>query len=240
MSVRAGRLVGEVAATVPEAIDGFRAAAIDCCRDAQFTLEEASLRSGVRLGRLIALTLGGRRRDRTLPDWREAPLRALTRHIVLTVHPSLIAAMERTSAAVADFAQSHPNAWAIGGIRSAFAEVANNLVIHVWRVENEVFPLLDRLEGAQGASAPRLTSEDFPDPHDPMLEGLRRLRSLTQSYVAPPNLPDLEPLLADMRRFDHALHHHIHLEHHVLYPRASALCASPLTGSEPAPSLRWI
>ncbi len=239
MPLRDGRLVGEVAATVPAAIAAFRLAGVDCCRDARLSLEEASLRTGVRCDRLISLLRGAPTKPAAIPNWRECPLRDLTRHIVETLHPAAIAAMETLSSQLAAVAHASPNDWTIANLRSAFAEVANNLVIHVWRVENEVFPLLDRLEEEHAGSAPPLTREELPNPHDPMLEGLRRLRSVTQDYsLREP--PAIGALIGGMHAFDDTLHRHIHLEHHVLYPRASALCACPLSDSEPSGVLTWV
>lgn len=237
MTLRAGRLVGEVAATVPEAIDAFRVAGVDCCRDARLTLEQAAVRTGVRSDRLLALMRSRTPTSRIAIDWESAPIRALTRHIMESIHPTAMAAMETLSSRLAAAAHGHPNEWSIGYVRSAFAEVANNLVIHVWRVENEVFPLLDRLEEARDPAALPLAPEELPDSHDPMLEGLRDLRAVTEEYTQP---EELAGLLSDLRAFDDTLHRHIHLEHHVLYPRAAALCACPLGDSARIPALSWM
>ncbi|HEY0594006.1 MAG TPA: hemerythrin domain-containing protein [Thermoanaerobaculia bacterium] len=236
MTLRTGRLVGEVAATVPEAIDAFRVAGVDCCRDARLTLEQAAVRTGIRSDRLLALMRHGTP-TRSATDWESAPLRALTRYIVESVHPTATAAMETLSSRLAAAAHAHPNEWSIGYVRSAFAEVANNLVIHVWRVENEVFPLLDRLEEEVRDAVPRIALEELPDPRDPMLEGLRDLRAVTREYTQP---EELGSLLSDIRAFDDGLHRHIHLEHHVLYPRAAALCACPLGDAARIPVLTWL
>lgn len=238
MPLRSGRLVGEVAATVPEAITAFRVAGIDCCREAHLTLRDASMRSGIRPDRLSALLREGSTPAAAGGDWRDAPLRDLIRHIVEAIHPTAIASMETISSRFASTALATPNDWSIAEIRSAFAEVANNLVIHVWRVENEVFPCIAQLEADCGSAAVRLTSEDFPDPRDPMIEGLRRLRAVAAEYAREPGTP-LAALLDDVRTFDDALHRHIHLEHHVLYPRAAGLCAHPSAEADPPSVLTW-
>lgn len=236
MPLRAGSLVGEVAATIPEALGAFRAAGVDCCRDARLSLREAAVRTGVRSDRLIAL-MRPHAAGPTAVNWSEAPFRVLTRHIVQSIHPGMIASMESLSLRLARVAHATPNDWSVGYVRSAFAEVANNLVIHVWRVENEVFPLLERLEDDDGTPGERLGPEDLPDPRDPMLEGLRDLRAITQDYALE-QPEELTALLPDLSAFDDALHRHIHLEHHVLFARVAAIGTSPLAeGGRAVPSL---
>ncbi len=239
MTLHSGRLVGEVAATVPRAIETFGSAGIDCCRDARLTIAQVCLRIGVRSGRLISLLRQGAEGSESLRDWSKAPLGDLTRYVTGTYHPAETAAMERISSCLAAEQQERTTDLLLGDLRSAFAEVANNLMIHVWREENEVFPFVEDLERAHGETAPPPTAGAFPDPHDPILEGLRRLREMTRDYSCPAAPPSMPPILAELRAFDDMLHRHIHLESHVLYPRASALCACPLSAAEPAAVLTW-
>jgi regulator of cell morphogenesis and NO signaling len=236
MTLHPGRLVGEIAATVPGAIDAFGSAGIDCCRDARLTIEEVSLRTGIRAGRIVSLLHADGHQQRPPTDWRTGPLTALTRYVTDTLHPAETAAMERISRLLALEQSERPTDHDVGRLRSAFAEVANNLMIHIWREDNEVFPFLEDLEKAQGSAAPPPGREAYPNPNHPILEGLRRLRRITDHYSVP---AALAPLLGDLRAFDDMIHRHIHLENHVLYPRASALCSCPVGGAEAEAALTW-
>ncbi|HEU5162151.1 MAG TPA: hemerythrin domain-containing protein [Thermoanaerobaculia bacterium] len=232
-----GRLIGEIAATVPGAIEAFGKAGVDCCRDASLTLEELSARDGVSAAGVVSSLRADEPASKTA-DWLVGPLTALTRFVTEKLHPAEIAAMERVSAHLAREQEDHPADLAVGRLRSAFAEVSNNLTIHMWREDNEVFPFIENLEKEQGTAPPPVRGA-FPDPHDPLLEGLRRLREMTAESASPSVSASMEPVLADLRAFDDMLHRHFHLESHILYPRAAALCACPLGSRDAATVLTW-
>jgi regulator of cell morphogenesis and NO signaling len=238
MPLHPGRLIGEIAATVPGAIEALASAGIDCCRDAGLTIEEVSLRTGIRPGHILSQLRACGRQQTPATDWVAEPLTALTRYVTETLHPAETAAMERISQHLAIEQQDHPSDVTVGKLRSAFAELANNLMIHMWREDNEVFPFIEDLEKRQGAAPPPVRGA-FPDPHDPILEALRRLRAMTRGYTAPAIPRSMAPVLAELRAFDDMIHRHVHLENHVLHPRASALCACPLEGSDAAGALIW-
>lgn len=231
------RLIGEIAATVPGAIEAFGKAGVDCCRDATLTLKELSDRDGLSTATLASLLSADEPATKTI-DWLVGPLAALTRFVTEKLHPAEIAAMERVSARLALEQEDHPADLAIGRLRSAFAEVANNVAIHMWREDNEVFPFIEDLEREQGIAPPPVRGA-FPDPHDPLLEGLRRLREMTAASSNPSVPGSMGPVLADLRAFDDMLHRHFHLESHILYPRAAALCACPLGSRDAAAVLTW-
>ncbi|HSN69815.1 MAG TPA: hemerythrin domain-containing protein [Thermoanaerobaculia bacterium] len=232
-----GRLIGEIAATVPGAIEAFGKAGIDCCRDASLTLDEVSERDGVSTAGVLSL-LNQDEPATKMIDWLVGPLTGLTRFVTGKLHPAEIAAMERVSSRLAHEQEDHPANAAIARLRSAFAEVANNVTIHMWREDNEVFPFIEAMEKEQGIAPPPVRGA-FPNPHDPLLEGLRRLREMTAEYSRPPGPASMDPILADLRAFDDMLHRHFHLESHILYPRASALCACPLGDRDAASDLTW-
>ena len=231
------RLIGEIAATVPGGMAALSDAGIDCCRDARLTLEDVSRRNGVDPSKLAVLLTAGAPSPPTI-DWLAAPLATLTRFVTEKLHPAEIAVIERVSEQLALAQADHPADIALGRLRSAFAEVANNVLIHIWREDNEVFPFIEDLEKEQG-TAPAPVRGAFPDPHDPLLESLRRLREMTGNDPGATALPSIGPVLTDLRAFDDMLHRHIHLESHVLYPRASALCACPVGGPEASAVLTW-
>jgi regulator of cell morphogenesis and NO signaling len=231
------RLIGEIAATVPGGMAALGDAGVDCCRDAGLTLEEVSKRDGVDLSDLAALLLADSPSTHAI-DWLAAPLTTLTRFVTEKLHPAEIAVIERVAERLALAHRDHPADIALGRLRSAFAEVANNVLIHIWREDNEVFPFIEDLEKEQGI-APAPARGAFPDPHDPLLESLRRLREMTGNVPATTAPPSIGPVLTDLQAFDDMLHRHIHLESHVLYPRASALCACPVGGTEASAVLTW-
>jgi regulator of cell morphogenesis and NO signaling len=95
--------------------------------------------------------------------------------------------------------------------------------------EQVLFPLIKRLEGARrtdGVDGTSFRGIEFPiqrmmAEHDDAGEALRGIRSLTTALQPPVDAcPSFRALYQGLEEFEQDLHHHIHLENNILFPRA--------------------
>lgn len=172
-------------------------------------------------------------------DWAQAPLRALTAHIVQVHHGFLREVFPRLSALSQRAAARH------GSARPAFAEIAQvfeglrmEMEMHSAKEERVLFPLIDQLEAKQrpGTMSVGMPIRAMTAEHDDAGAALRKLRALTNGFT--PSEGDcntVRALLASLHALEQDLHLHIHKENNILFPRAVALEASLREGGGPQP-----
>lgn len=230
MSVHSGSRLGELAAFMPGATELFERLGLDCCGHPEISLEDACRAAGLSLPDVLT-----RLRLSAPPEmerWRDRSLREIIAWVREAFHEKeeeeidrIFVLFARAEEEVADRAAE------VRLLRALFSEVANHLVIHIWREEHEIFPFIERLEqvhsGHMSSAAPSLAPSA-----DPAVDAMRRLREATAGYSRPESPPILAAIRDGLRRFDRGLHRHLHVEDQLLYPRARVLCACPL-GAEP-------
>ena len=213
----------------------FERAGLDYCCHGHQTLRDAATDRGVPLSELIDQleSLGPR------PDGTDAPaatedLATLASYVVDRHHryaretiPTISAWLEKL---VARHGTRHPE---LAGIQLAFEELASELLSHMSKEEHLLFPYITALAVAArtGASLP-------PSPFGTILNPIRvmeadhreagdhvsRIRLLSQSYTPPADACRTYRLCYEaLAQFEADLHQHVHLENHVLFPRAMAL-----------------
>ena len=164
--------------------------------------------------------------------WADLP--ALIRHIVGTHHQYARAQQPILQSWLVRLAERHgarhPE---LHQVRAAFDALSNELLRHMDKEENILFPYIEALWIAResGFKSP-------PNPFGTILNPIRamehehreagdlvaRLRMLTNGYQ-PPDDDDMSfgTCYAELARFEADLHQHVHLENDVLFPRAIAL-----------------
>ena len=205
-----------------------------CCRGHQ-TLREAATDRGVPLSELIAEldTLGPRQDDEGAPA-TTADLSTLTKYITERHHryvreiiPSISAWLDKL---VARHGARHPE---LASIQVAFEELAAELMHHMSKEEHLLFPYIDALANASkaGASLPPSPFGTILNPirvmeseHRGAGDHLARIRVWSQNYIPPADACRTYRLCFDeLANFERDLHQHVHLENHVLFPRAVAM-----------------
>jgi regulator of cell morphogenesis and NO signaling len=101
----------------------------------------------------------------------------------------------------------------------------------MWKEENVLFPLIQRLEqsleaGVQFAGGPSMIGpiQVMEFEHESAGNALVRMRSVTNGYQAPPDgCNTYRALMEGLRTLEADLHQHIHLENNILFPRALEL-----------------
>jgi regulator of cell morphogenesis and NO signaling len=115
-------------------------------------------------------------------------------------------------------------------VQNTFRLLADDLLPHMQKEENILFPYIAALEvaadGGEAAAAPPFMTVRNPVrmmtfEHEAAGTLLRELRRLTSGYTAPADgCISYRTLYAALENLERDLHQHIHLENNILFPRA--------------------
>lgn len=162
-------------------------------------------------------------------EWRN--LGDLVRHIIDTHHryvrqavPALTAQLRRL---VNTYGHGHPE---LHSIRQTFTQLGEELLTHMEKEENILFPYIRELAAAHSGSEP-FPANPFgtvanpvrmmEDDHQEALALMASLHSLTLGYTPAHDWPeDDAACYAELAHFEADLLQHITLENTVLFPRA--------------------
>jgi regulator of cell morphogenesis and NO signaling len=110
-------------------------------------------------------------------------------------------------------------------IREAFIALSEELVSHMEKEENVLFPAIKRLESESMENNPILRIIQAPitamkDEHEAAGDLLKQIRSLSSNYT-PPDFacPTFQVTYQKLKEFDNDLMRHIHLENNILFER---------------------
>lgn len=102
------------------------------------------------------------------------------------------------------------------GLSEHLTRVREELLLHMAKEEKVLFPLLS--SGQSGLHGPVQVMEAEHRDHG---AHLTRLRAIAHDFVAPPDAcPTWQALYLRLNDFERELMEHVHLENHVLFPRA--------------------
>jgi regulator of cell morphogenesis and NO signaling len=230
--------VKDIALSHPAARRVLESAGLDyCCRGAK-SLRDACLHSETSPDEIL-------RRLHEAPcesvteyeTWLDAPLGDLTRHIVERHHAYVRESIPRTQALLDKVSDKHgPNHPELQTIRRAFAAVAAEMIAHMQKEERILFPYIEALQASVVSGRPvehpffgtvKNPIQAMMKDHDASSEHLKHIRVLTGNYTAPPSAcTSFKALYQALLEFESDLHHHIHLENNLLFPRAVELEAA--------------
>jgi regulator of cell morphogenesis and NO signaling len=225
--------VGEIAAAEPASMRVFEALGIDYCCGGKRDLAEACSRAGVSVENVMArIAEAGRSVHAFAPSvWAEAPLTELIRHIVERHHAYVRAEAPRIQGllgkVIARHGVAHPE---VAQVRDLFNAAAEELIIHMLKEEQVLFPYIARMEQAANTGQPRPPAffGSVANPiahmmadHDDAGALLARMNELTGGYAPPKGgCATFRALYQALARFELDLHEHVHLENNILFPRA--------------------
>ena len=111
-----------------------------------------------------------------------------------------------------------------------FSEVGKEMIMHMQKEEQILFPYIDALERAASAhesvEPPFFQTVKNPihammKEHDAAGELVKQIRSLSGEYTAPADAcASFTALYQGLKEFEADLHQHVHLENNILFPRA--------------------
>lgn len=221
MNITAESKVGEIAAHHPMATKVFARHGIDFCCGGGKPLRQACDQRGLPTSEILSeIELAVAGTDPDLERWDEAPVGEIVRHIVEAYHRPLREELPRLEAMARKVARVHgdKDPERLGGLLETLLELESELEEHMAREEDVLFPEILRHQG----DAP-VPVDSFVDDHSDVGKALVRLRHLTDDYRVPEAACNTwRALWHGLEALEQSLHHHIHLENNVLFPRVNA------------------
>lgn len=227
--------VGEMVVADYRKAEVFRKFGIDYCCGGKKPLEEVCLKKGVdpNLVRqeLEKLDQAPTEVEQTFQDW---DLDKLTDHIVGKHHQyvaeSLPILYELSTKVARVHGERHPE---LLDIARRFAEIAQELQMHMMKEEKVLFPYINQMAKAHRLGFP-IPSPAFGSVSNPiqMMEseheaagsGMEDIRQWSHHYTPPLDAcTSYRVLFAKLSEFEQDLHQHVHLENNLLFPKAIAL-----------------
>lgn len=222
----------EIVAVMPWSARVFEKFGIDFCCEGNQSLEEACRKAGLSLDEVLrAVEQAQRSGNRT--EWDTASLAALMKHIVEKHHAFCRQELSRLSALLADAARTQSDSFPeLAKLQKCFAKMSSELLMHLVKEEQTLFPMIARMEEATGRqeALPRLPFGTIQNPigmmvfeHDETGVDLKQMREISNGFEAPPGAhPGVCALYKGLKAFEEDMHQHVFLENYVLFPRAAA------------------
>lgn len=239
MELQSTKTVREIAVQVPSATRVFEKLGIDYCCGGGKPLSEACAQANVAVGEVLKDLEAAENfrvaRNEAGREYAEVALADLIAEIVRKHHeyikseaPRLNALAEKVSS---KHGERHPETLTVYEL---FADLANELSMHLMKEEQILFPYIERMEEAVVAKEPVIPGSCFgtvQNPirmmvaeHDGAGDILRQLRQVTGDYKIPEDAcTSYRTLYNGLMEFEADLHQHIHLENNILFPRAMAM-----------------
>ena len=240
MQIHSGALVSEIATAAPGTIKVFQRYRLEFCCGGRIPLAEACAASGLDVDVVLAELEAVISTDEDRVDWSRQPLEALVAHIHDRYHEPLRDELPRLAAMADKVALRHGERLPhLRELRDVFRTFEVELRDHMAKEEAALFPALASLEAAADANADLTAWQWIAQPidvmeteHESAGEALRRLRELSNGYVPPADAcPTFRGLFHGLAELEREMHQHVHLENHVLFPRAAALAGRPVTAA---------
>lgn len=190
---------------------------LDYCCQGQRTIAEACRGRRIAVEPVLAELRAELAHNDHDENWSERPIAQLIAHLVDDYHrrhreelPRLIAMAEKVERVHAGATDCPID------LLAHLRGMAARLELHMQKEERVLFPLL--LGGAPRPVAPIACMREEHDAHG---IDLHRLRELAHHFVPPaPACNTWRALYLGLHEFERELMEHIHLENHVLFPRA--------------------
>ena len=222
----------DIALSNPAARQVLEDAGLDYCCGGGQSLHDACLHADVPAEEILK-RLRENSKD-VSPDeanWTSAPLSDLTRHIRERHHRYVREAIARVQTlldkVVTKHGENHPE---ITDIQRLFTEIGREMIMHMQKEEQILFPYIDALEKAastHGSMEPpffqtvRNPIHTMMKEHESAGEFVKQIRKVSSEYKAPADAcTSYKALYQDLQAFEADLHQHVHLENNILFPRA--------------------
>lgn len=203
----------------------FEEMGLDYCCGGQASLADAAARHGLDArALLLALeadteTGGGDGCDR---DWRQESFASLCDHIVSLHHAYLRRELPRLEELLGKVVSRHGDTLpTVPWLQLEFAALHGELIDHIDREEQGLFPLCEELDGDREpgpGTMPQLPLHEAA--HANVGTRLARMRELGGGYDPATALCTTHGvLLGELRELELDLHRHVHEENNVLFPR---------------------
>ena len=229
MTIRPDALVADIAAAAPATIAVFQRYRLEFCCGGRIPLADACAAAGLDTNAVLADLLAAQSPGAPEVDWRDAQLSALVSHIQTRYHLPLRSELQRLTAMMDRVASRHGDRLPyLLQLRDTFESLKAELLDHMAKEDAVLFPAVVALDQDNGDREPwkwiAQPIDVMEAEHDAAGAALERMRSLTSDYTPPPEAcPTFRGLYFGLAQFESDMHRHVHLENHILFPRAMAL-----------------
>jgi regulator of cell morphogenesis and NO signaling len=224
-----GKSIGQLAVEMPHIIGTLERWKIDYCCQGGRSIDEALASAGMPMDELVKAL--GTDRSPSAIDWSRTTLQALLKYILDTHHVYTRQAVDTVWQLAHKVATRHgQNHAEVLRVRDLVVELVNDLMPHMMKEEQVLFPYVADLERAVmiGEPMPQSCFGAVGNPiqmmlqeHDRAGELLVALREATAEYALPADAClSFRALYEQLQQLEEDLHRHIHLENNVLFPRA--------------------
>jgi regulator of cell morphogenesis and NO signaling len=222
----ADRTVGELVAERPNRSKIFQGLKIDFCCQGGKTLAEACATKGIAVVAVIEQLEAEQKTQPPNFDPASLTPTELIGHIVATHHDYLRGELPRLHAMAQRVAQVHgEHTPSLVEVFEVFTGLFHEMDSHMRKEEEILFPMIAALERGEPAPIPL----DAPigrmiEEHQDAGDALARLRILTNDYQPTADACNTyRALFAGLEELETDMHRHVHLENHILFPKAAAL-----------------
>lgn len=227
--------IGAIVAKDMRKAEIFKKRGIDFCCGGKKKLKDVCAEKNIDFNQLQSeLDSLDQQKDPTAPNYQNWKAGFLADYIVEQHHTYVSEAiptiLEVANKVVNRHAKEHPD---LRDIQLRFKMLSNELVMHMQKEEQVLFPFIKEMEQALGNQLPVKTppfdSVDSPirmmeNEHEEAGKLMEKLRMLTNNYTPPEGACNSFRFLYHMlEQFENDLHQHIHLENNILFPKAKEL-----------------
>ena len=230
MSINQDLTIGEIVAQDYRTASVFQSHGIDFCCKGGRTVNEVCDNKNLETAALVQELQDATTSKDPAADYRTWPLDLLADYIEKRHHryiaqksPELMQYLNKLCKV---HGERHPELF---GIRDEFASMASELASHMQKEELVLFPFVRKLATEQQPAPPPFGTVQNPIRmmmYEHSVEGdrLARITELTSGYTTPADgCTTYRVAFAMLKEFEEDLHHHIHLENNILFPRAIQL-----------------
>lgn len=227
--------VGTLAAELPASIRVFEAWRIDYCCGGRTPLPAACAAAGKSVDEFLAEL----ERTAAVPDaasrnWPAETLTSMSANIVATHHQYTREELQTLAPIAAKVVSVHGDRRPeLATVATLLAELTSDMLPHMLKEEQVLFPYVAQLEEAAAAGTPPPTPffGTVKNPvrmmmleHDRVGELLEQLRAATGDYMPPESACfSYRELYRRLAELELRTHEHVHLENNLYFPRAIAL-----------------
>lgn len=191
---------------------------LDFCCHGGVSVAEACARKGLDASQIIEEVAAEERVGEAPAVWESRPLNLLTRHIVDRYHRDHRAELPRLLSMARRVEQVHGDKPECPrGLADLIARFFDEVDGHMLKEEQILFPIIESGQGSTAGGPIQVMERE----HEDAAVDLERMRELTSDYVPPAAACGTwRALYLGLAEFVREFMEHVHLENHLLFPRA--------------------
>jgi len=232
MVISATATVADIATGAPATIRVFQRHHIDFCCGGRVPLAAVCADLGLDPALLVDELVVAATATAAEPAWADATLTAIVAHIQRRYHEHLRQELPRLEAMLAKVVSRHGDHLpdVLLPLQRTFLTLQQELLDHMAREDDVLFPFIVALESGRVAVGSDATAwleapvAAMEADHELAGAALQAMRRMSNGY-APPEwaCPTFRGLYYGLAALETDMHLHVHLENHILFPRAAQL-----------------